>query len=504
MRFNISGLSGPVSDVKLRLWVTDASPNQQQVFAVRPDTWIESGAGSLTYNSAPTIDPPGSPLGGAPAPATGAWVEIDLANSAVSGNGSVSFLIKSAGTNSAIFSSREGSNPPQLVIVSGAGTANSLPTATGATGSITTNQDTALALTLGGSDPETCNLTFNVPATTTHGTLSAPSAIACAPGSPNSDTAGVTYTPAANYNGPDSFSYTVTDASAGTSTPRIVNLTVNSAANQAPIANAGTAGTTSGVPVGITLTGSDVETCNLTFNAPATTVAGGTLSAPSPLACGPGTPNTDSASVTYTPPGGGFSGPDSFSFTVNDGTDPSTPKTISITVGPSGGGSTTTTFPVVADAQVSSSGANTNYGTITTLRTREGTGQSSNPIYRSYLRFNVTGLSGPVSDVKLRLWVTDASPNLQQVFAVSPDTWTESGAGAITYNATPTIDTPASPLGGAPAPTAGAWVEIHLANSALSGNGLVSFALKSNGTNSAIFSSREGSNPPQLVVTYGP
>jgi hypothetical protein len=120
------------------------------------------------------------------------------------------------------------------------------------------------------------------------------------------------------------------------------------------------------------------------------------------------------------------------------------------------------------------------------------------------LRFNVTGLSGPVSDVKLRLWVTDASPNQQQVFAVSPDTWTESGAGAITYNTTPTIDTPASPLGGAAAPSAGAWVEIHLANSALSGNGLVSFALKSNGTNSAIFSSREGSNPPQLVITYGP
>ena len=107
-------------------------------------------------------------------------------------------------------------------------------------------------------------------------------------------------------------------------------------ANQAPIANAGTAGTTSGVPVGITLTGSDVETCNLTFNAPATTVAGGTLSAPSPLACVAGSPNTDTATLTYTPPAA-YSGPDSFSFTVNDGTAPSAPATISITVGPAAG-----------------------------------------------------------------------------------------------------------------------------------------------------------------------
>ena len=59
------------------------------------------------------------------------------------------------------------------------GPADTLPSATGASGPTTTNEDTALGLTLGGTDPETCNLTFNVPATTTHGTLGAPSAIAC-------------------------------------------------------------------------------------------------------------------------------------------------------------------------------------------------------------------------------------------------------------------------------------------------------------------------------------
>jgi glucose/arabinose dehydrogenase len=288
--------------------------------------------------------------------------------------------------------------------------------------------------------------------------------------------------------------YYITFAGGGT----VRRISAIPSTNDVPVANAGTAGTASGVPVAITLTGSDVETCDLTFNAPATTVAGGTLGPPGPRACGSGSPNTDSASITYTPPGGGFTGPDSFAFTVHDGTDPSTPRTISITVGGAGG---TAVFGPAADAQVNSSNPSSNYGTLTTIRTREGTGASSNPIYRSYLQFNVAGLSGTVSDVKLRLFVTDPSPNLQQVFAVTPDTWIESGAGGITYNATPALDTPASPLAGAPAPTTG-WVEIDLPNSAVSGNGPLSLALKSAGTNSAIFSSREGANDPQLVVTF--
>ena len=464
LQFNVAGVSGTVSDVKLRLFVTDPSPHLQQVFAVTPDTWTESGPGGITYNATPAIDTPASPLASAPVPTTG-WVEIDLPNSAVSANGPLSFALKSAGGNSAIFSSREGANRPQLVVTYAGGTANSPPTATGGSPTGTT-EDKALTLTIGGSDQETCDLIFNVPATTTHGTIGSPTPVGCTSGSPNADTASVTNTPAANYSGPDSFGYTVTDSAGGTSTPFTVNVTV-SPVNDVPIANAGTAGTASGVPVAITLTGSDVETCDLSFTAPATTVAGGTLGGLDPRGCVSGSPNTDSASVTYTPPGGGFAGPDSFTFTVDDGTDPSTPKTISITVGGSAG---TATFGAAADAQVKSSSANTNYGTLATIRTRDGTGSSSSPIYRSYLQFNVAGVSGTVSDVKLRLFVTDPSPHLQQVFAVTPDTWTESGPGGITYNATPAIDTPASPLASAPVPTTG-WVEIDLPNSAVSANG---------------------------------
>jgi hypothetical protein len=64
--------------------------------------------------------------------------------------------------------------------------------------SLTSVEDTALPLTLTGSDPDGNSLTFAVTVNPAHGTLSgtAPS---------------LTYTPTANYAGADSFSFTVND-----------------------------------------------------------------------------------------------------------------------------------------------------------------------------------------------------------------------------------------------------------------------------------------------------
>jgi hypothetical protein len=104
--------------------------------------------------------------------------------------------------------------------------------------------------------------------------------------------------------------------------------------NTAPTATAATASTSQDTPVTIPLSGRDAETCELTFSI-ATTPANGALGPIAGDACTPGAPNLDRASVTYTPVAG-YSGPDSFTFTVSDGTTSASPATISITVRPSG------------------------------------------------------------------------------------------------------------------------------------------------------------------------
>ncbi|MDO0972857.1 beta strand repeat-containing protein [Mycolicibacterium frederiksbergense] len=127
-----------------------------------------------------------------------------------------------------------------------------------------------------------------------------------------------TYTPAANYNGADSFTYTATD---GTTTSSIatVSITVN-AVNDTPV----TVGDTVSTDEDTALTGnvlsndSDVDGDTLT----ATLVTGptnGTL-----------TLNPD-GSFTYTPDAD-FNGADSFTYTAGDGTATSSTATVSITV----------------------------------------------------------------------------------------------------------------------------------------------------------------------------
>ncbi|MCC6498023.1 MAG: DNRLRE domain-containing protein, partial [Propionibacteriaceae bacterium] len=167
---------------------------------------------------------------------------------------------------------------------------------------------------------------------------------------------------------------------------------------------------------------------------------------------------------------------------------------VSNTTPPAGGSQTFTPFE---DAQVKSTSANTNYGNDTTLRLREESGGTT---YQSYIKFNVTGLTGPVTSVKLRLFVTDNSTNTTSVYT-SSSTWAES---TLTWTNRPTMGT--TVLGSGIPSVTGAWVEIDLTASALAaGNGTYSFGLRNSGTTSAIFSSSEATaaNRPQLVVTYG-
>jgi hypothetical protein len=109
-------------------------------------------------------------------------------------------------------------------------------------------------------------------------------------------------------------------------------LPASAPANTPPTAQNVSTTATAGVAKQITLTGADPETCELTFNRPAVTLgSGASVSAPSNATCTGGGPFQDTATVTYTAPSGS-SGPDSFTYTVGDGTDTSDTATVSITV----------------------------------------------------------------------------------------------------------------------------------------------------------------------------
>src|SRR5680860_1114528 len=96
-----------------------------------------------------------------------------------------------------------------------------------------TEEDSSVTVTLSGSDPESCELGFSIASGPAKGSLSVIGGKACVAGTPNTDTATVTYTPNPDFNGADSFTYKVSDGSA--SDTATVSVTV-SAVNDAPLA----------------------------------------------------------------------------------------------------------------------------------------------------------------------------------------------------------------------------------------------------------------------------
>jgi subtilisin family serine protease len=168
--------------------------------------------------------------------------------------------------------------------------------------SVTTQEDVAEAITLAATDADGDPLTYSVVSGPVHGELS---------GSPPN----LTYTPTANYNGTDSFTFRAHDA-ARDSNLATVAITV-AAVNDAPVAvgQSVTLDEDSARPV--TLSASDVDGQPLTYSI---------VSAPTHGALSGTAPN-----LTYTP-GANYSGSDSFTFRANDGSVNSAVATVSITV----------------------------------------------------------------------------------------------------------------------------------------------------------------------------
>lgn len=153
------------------------------------------------------------------------------------------------------------------------------------------------------------------------------------------------------------------------------------------------------------------------------------------------------------------------------------------------------TFAPVADARVESGAPTTNRGTSPYLRA-ETTGTTGE--VRSYVKFDVAGLTGTVQSARLRLYVSDGTDDGPRVYKATSNTWDEA---TITWNTQPGLGTV---VGDDPLKVpSGGYVEWDV-TSLVAGNGLVTFALVADSADRMNGRSREDASPPQLVIHTAP
>ena len=171
--------------------------------------------------------------------------------------------------------------------------------------SASTNEDVPVQITLAATDADGDSLTYSMVTNPAHGSLA---------GSADART----YTPSANYNGPDSFTFKANDGIVDSSiaTVSITVLPVNDspvAGNDSITTNQNTAAI-----INVLANDSDPDGDALSVTS---------VSAPT---YGSATVNSDNT-ITYTPPSG-FSGTDSFSYTISDGNGGTAGGTVNVAV----------------------------------------------------------------------------------------------------------------------------------------------------------------------------
>ncbi len=187
----------------------------------------------------------------------------------------------------------------------------------------TTTEDNAVVITLLGTDIDGHDLTYST-TNPTNGTISEQNGV-------------VTYTPNANFNGTDTFTYTASDGTL-VSSSATVTITVTPV-NDAPLAAVVSDTTTEDNAVVITLLGTDIDGHDLTYST--TNPTNGTIS-------------EQNGVVTYTP-NANFNGTDTFTYTANDGTLDSESATVTVTVISVNDAPITSSLSLTVDEQVSAS-----------------------------------------------------------------------------------------------------------------------------------------------------
>ena len=148
------------------------------------------------------------------------------------------------------------------------------------------------------------------------------------------------------------------------------------------------------------------------------------------------------------------------------------------------------TFLPVEDAYIASGSPTTNYGSATTLQV------DNSPIKHFLIKFDVTGLNGgQVVSAKLRLYNVDPASKGGDFYAVNDTSWQEE---TLTWNNAPAALT--NLIASLGSVSANNWYEIDI-TSLISGDGTYSLRISSTSSDGADYSSKEGANPPQLVIT---
>jgi hypothetical protein len=160
--------------------------------------------------------------------------------------------------------------------------------------------------------------------------------------------------------------------------------------------------------------------------------------------------------------------------------------------GQRGAGMTREIFRPVADGYVTARYATRSYGHAPMLRT-----DGAPVTVRSYLRFRVDGLAGPVRSATLRLYAASGSRDGVEVRGAADTRWEER---TLDHATAPLVQSTVDTIAPIRART---WVTADV-TALVKGNGDVGMALVALGTSAIRYSSREaGARAPQLVVQSG-
>jgi len=311
---------------------SDAPVAADDAYTTAEDTPLTVPAPGVLGND---TDPDGDQLS--------AWVVSGTSHGTLTLNANGSFTYTPAadfnGTDTFTYRASDGTLDSNLATVTITVTAiNDAPTA--AADADSTAEDTALTVAAPGllsndTDPDSSTLTAAVVTGPGHGTLTL-----------NAD-GSFTYTPAANFNGTDTFTYRASDGSAQ-SNPATVTITVTPVSDP-PAATDDAYSTAEDTPLTVAapgVLGNDTDPDSSTLTAALVTGPGhGTL-----------TLNAD-GSFTYTP-AANFNSTDTFTYRASDGSLTSDPATVTITVTP------VNDAPTLAVAPGGTCGSNDRSGTI--------------------------------------------------------------------------------------------------------------------------------------------